>query len=164
VKYAPFAATFQVCGTPHLLTVLSVHVSFGREDEAGREARRQEVSRLIALLDRLRAQPELYGETVLCGDFNLPPSDAVFRKLRSTLHYREANTLLPTNVGLKRYIYDNFFVDNGHSAARLDTFAVVQFEGILVMSNEENRATFRRCMSDHLPIALDFHFVHANKV
>lgn len=143
----PFAARFLFPSLSLELSVSNIHLKHGRH-----HSERQ--SEAIALVEYIGWIKGVHGEaphTLVVGDFNLPPNDAVWRLLPKHLRFLILNggSTLSSKNGRFANLYDNALLDTGTKGCDYKA-TIYNYPAALGINHMEARAT----ISDHAPVAI----------
>lgn len=145
----PYSAIFRDRASGATVLLATVHILYGRSVSD----RTPEIEALAHYWDWLvETFPEVRGEVLLVGDFNLPPEHAAWSALQR--HARplvtEGATTVSTIEGRFANLYDNIWAPRT-TRLPLRAARVINGPGQLGISHTE----YRRTVSDHVPVMVN---------
>lgn len=141
----PYAAQFKSAHTGELFTLLTIHILYGK----GKSHRRPEVVYLGTVATQLAA----HGNVVLLGDFNLPPSDRGWDKLKR-LGYTALFTAPQKTTIMDVSLLDNIWMRTDGTRKQYIRAGIVKFDQ-MSWYKDASRAVIQREMSDHRMVWVD---------
>jgi endonuclease/exonuclease/phosphatase family metal-dependent hydrolase len=139
----PYYATFQA--REFDFTIITIHVLFGES----KDQRRKEVEKLARIYKEIQDSNSKEQDVILCGDFNFPPDDKGFDKLKAIpsmtflIMSPKKTTISDTSL------YDNFWFQENYTKEFTGECDVYMFDEI-VFQNDDKSA--KLAVSDHRPI------------
>lgn len=143
----PFYATFR--SSSFDFTLVTIHVLFGSSEAE----RRPEIEELAAVYQAVQDEDPAEQDVILLGDFNFPPQDGGFSRLKAIPGMAFLITPPAKTTITDTSLYDNFWFQEPHVREYAGEFGVDRFDETM-FSGEDLAA--KRAVSDHRPIWAKF--------